>query len=214
MPNHISFIMDGNNRWSKKNSFSHYESYKRGGNNLISLSNYIFENYKTNFISAFALSNNNLNRSKKLISTLKNVLFVFLRDTLKKNYNFQISFIGDLSIFDRETKELLNKIQLQNISKKKKLIIFLNYSGRKDIETSYKANNKKKAYLNSLSTYNIPDPDMLIRTGGYQRISDFMLYQIAFTELFFTKKLWPDLSKKDINNFIKKYMITKRKFGI
>jgi undecaprenyl diphosphate synthase len=206
--------MDGNNRWSKKNSFSHYESYKRGGNNLISLSNYIFENYKTNFISAFALSNNNLNRSKKLISTLKNVLFVFLRDTLKKNYNFQISFIGDLSIFDRETKELLNKIQLQNISKKKKLIIFLNYSGRKDIETSYKANNKKKAYLNSLSTYNIPDPDMLIRTGGYQRISDFMLYQIAFTELFFTKKLWPDLSKKDINNFIKKYMITKRKFGI
>ena len=206
--------MDGNNRWSKINSFSNYESYKKGGNKLISLSNYIFENYKTNFISAFALSNNNLNRSKKLINTLKNVLFVFLRDALKKNYNFQISFIGDLSVFDGETKKLINKIQLQNISKKKKLIIFLNYSGRKDIETSYISNNKKKAYINSLSTYNIPDPDMLIRTGGYQRISDFMLYQIAFTELFFTKKLWPDLSKKDINNFIKKYKLTKRKFGI
>lgn len=206
--------MDGNNRWSKINNLSHYESYKRGGINLISLSNYIFENYKTNFISAFALSNNNLNRSKKLINTLKNVLLVFLRDTLKNNYNFQISFIGDLSVFDGEIKKLLNKIQLQNISKKKKLIIFLNYSGRKDIETSYKSNNKKKTYLNSLSTYNIPDPDMLIRTGGYQRISDFMLYQIAFTELFFTKKLWPDLSKKDINNFIKKYMLIKRKFGI
>lgn len=206
--------MDGNNRWSKINSFSHYESYKRGGNNLISLSNYIFENYKTNFISAFALSNNNLSRSKKFINTLKNVLSDFLRDTLNKNYNFQIFFIGDLSIFDRETKKLLNTIQSQNIIKKKKLFIFINYSGRKDIETAYKDGIKNKNYLKSLSTYNIPNPDMLIRTGGYQRISDFMLYQIAFTELFFSKKLWPDLSKKDINNFIKKYMLTKRKFGI
>jgi undecaprenyl diphosphate synthase len=213
MPNHISFIMDGNNRWSKLNSFSHYESYKRGANILISLANYIFENYKTNFISAFALSNNNLNRSTKFINTLKNVLLVFSKDTLNKDYNFNISFIGDLNLFNKETKKLLNEIETKNINKKKKLIIFLNYSGRKDIESSYNDNIKKKNYLGSLSTFNIPDPDMLIRTGGYQRVSDFMLYQIAFTELFFSKKLWPDLSKRDINNFINKYKSIKRKFG-
>ena len=120
-----------------------------------------------------------------------------------------------MNFFNEETRKLLNEIQLQNINKKKKLIIFLNYSGRKDIETAYTNKTKQKNnYLKSLSTYNIPDPDMLIRSGGYQRISYFMLYQIAFTELFFSNKLWPDLSKRDINNFINKYKSTKRKFGI
>ena len=215
MPNHISFIMDGNNRWSKLNNYNQHDAYKKGGNKLISLANYIFDNYKTNFVSAFALSNNNLKRSKKIIDTLKSVLLVFLKDTLYKNYNFQIIFIGDLNFFNEETRKLLNEIQLQNINKKKKLIIFLNYSGRKDIETAYTNKTKQKNnYLKSLSTYNIPDPDMLIRSGGYKRISDFMLYQIAFTELFFSNKLWPDLSKRDINNFINKYKSTKRKFGI
>ena len=215
MPNHISLLWTVIIVGQTLNNYNQHDAYKKGGNKLISLANYIFDNYKTNFVSAFALSNNNLKRSKKIIDTLKSVLLVFLKDTLYKNYNFQIIFIGDLNFFNEETRKLLNEIQLQNINKKKKLIIFLNYSGRKDIETAYTNKTKQKNnYLKSLSTYNIPDPDMLIRSGGYKRISDFMLYQIAFTELFFSNKLWPDLSKRDINNFKNKYKSTKRKFGI
>ena len=102
------------------------------------------------------------------------------------------------------------------------MIIYINYSGKDDIIKScndyLKIHPNKKItdtiIKNNLYSRDIPDPDILIRTGGYQRISDFMLYQLSFTELMFTKKLWPDLSNADLNKFIKKYYETERKFGL
>ena len=96
---HVAFIMDGNNRWSKKNNTSKFDAYKKGSNNLINLSNYIFENTKSQYISAFALSKNNLNRSKRLISTLKKVLSEFLDKKISNKHKniFHIKFIGDIS---------------------------------------------------------------------------------------------------------------------
>ena len=116
---------------------------------------------------------------------------------------------------------IINKIK--NIEKnkyklKKKLVIYLNYSGKDDIFNSIKSLNTlknltKNKLQSNLSSAGIPDPDILIRTGGFKRISDFMLYQISFTELFFKKKLWPDINKSDIKKIIKEFYRIDRKFG-
>ena len=213
--------MDGNNRWSKKNSQSKIDSYSKGAQKILSLSENIFKNYNVNYISAFALSNNNLNRAKTLINILKDILHKFLSDEKKiTKINFQIIFLGDLRFLGKNLNSKIEDLEKRNKNKKHKLLIFLNYSGRKDIESTYKNEkinslNKNNFRVNKLLlTKNIPDPEILIRTGGHQRISDFMLYQLAFTELFFLKKLWPDISNSDVRAVISKYKLINRKFGL
>ena len=213
--------MDGNNRWSKKNSQSKIDSYSKGAQKILSLSENIFKNYNVNYISAFALSHNNLNRTKTLINILKNILEKFLSEKKKiSTIKFQIIFLGDLRFLGKNLNSKIEDLEKRNKNKEHKLLIFLNYSGRKDIDLLYK--NEKINFLNKnnhkinklLLTKNIPDPEILIRTGGHQRISDFMLYQLAFTELFFLKKLWPDISNSDVRAVISKYKIINRKFGL
>ena len=220
-PKHIAFIMDGNKRWSKKNNLNQFDSYLAGANNLIKLSNHIFSKYKTSYISAFALSKSNLKRSASLVSTLIKVLESFLnRDPNEFSYNFQIIFVGDKSFLKSYLIEKINNLEQLNKTSNKKLYIYINYSGRDDIINSFnkmKLNGEKinkNKFKNNLVTNLLPDPDLLIRTGGYQRISDFMLYQISFTELIFTKTLWPNLKIFNIDNFIKKYQKIERKFGL
>ena len=212
--------MDGNNRWSIKNSKTKFDAYSKGARKLISISEYIFKNSNVRYISAFALSNNNLYRAKSIINILKNILSDYLDD--EKNIsklNFQIIFFGDLSFLGKKLNDKIKKLEKFKKNKKKKLLIFLNYSGRKDIKMQYTQRNIISNYENNsfnknLATNNIPDPEILIRTGGYQRISDFMLYQIAFTELFFLKKLWPDISNNDVKKIIFNFKLIKRKFGL
>ena len=215
--------MDGNNRWSKKNDKKPFEAYSSGAKRLLALSKHIFDNYEIYYISAFALSKKNLKRSSTIIKTLRRVLEYFLND--QKNLsqrNFQITFKGDFSFLDKKTINKIHLLEKDNPISKKNLIIYINYSGKDDIIKScndfYQLNSNKqitdKIFKKNLYSKNIPDPDVLIRTGGYQRISDFMLYQISFTELMFTKKLWPDLSNKDVDKFIDKYYKIERKFGL
>ena len=215
--------MDGNNRWSKKNDKKPFEAYSSGAKRLLALSKHIFDNYEIYYISAFALSKKNLKRSTTIIKTLRRVLEYFLND--QKNLsqrNFQITFKGDFSFLDKKTINKIHLLEKDNPISKKNLIIYINYSGKDDIIRScndfYHLNSNKqitdKIFKKNLYSKNIPDPDVLIRTGGYQRISDFMLYQISFTELMFTKKLWPDLSNKDVDKFIDKYYKIERKFGL
>ena len=214
--------MDGNNRWSIKNQKSKVFSYTKGAENLIKLANFIFTSTTATYVSAFALSTNNLNRSASIINLIKKILNKFLDDELNKNnLKFSILFKGDLSFLNNDTQNKINLVEKKNINSKKKLIIFINYSGRNDILNTInkiiflKLKEINYKNINSyLSTTNIPDPDILIRTGGFQRISDFFLYQISFTELFFTKKLWPDLTNEDIKKIINKYILIQRKFGI
>lgn len=215
--------MDGNNRWSKKNDKKPFDAYSSGAKRLLALSKHIFDNYEIYYISAFALSKKNLKRSSTIIKTLRRVLEDFLND--QKNLsqrNFQITFKGDFSFLDKKTINKIHLLEKDNPISKKNLIIYINYSGKDDIIRScndfYHLNSNKqitdKIFKKNLYSKNIPDPDVLIRTGGYQRISDFMLYQISFTELMFTKKLWPDLSNKDLDKFIDKYYKIERKFGL
>ena len=215
--------MDGNNRWSKKNNKRHFEAYSSGAKRLLALSTHIFNNYEIYYISAFALSKKNLKRSSTIIKTLRKVLEYFLDDQNNLTQrNFQITFKGDFSFLDNKTINKIHLLEKDNPDSKKNLIIYINYSGKDDIIKSfndlYTLNLNKKITDNiikkSLYSKNIPDPDVLIRTGGYQRISDFMLYQISFTELMFTKKLWPDLSNTDVDKFIDKFYKIERKFGL
>ena len=212
--------MDGNNRWAKKNNFNIYETYKKGAKNLIKLSEYIFKKYQTETVSAFALSSHNLYRPKKIISQLIKILEDFSSHIIdNSNHNFKIIFIGDYNFLPKNLIQKLKKVEEINKFNKNKLIIFLNYSGKNDILNSLIKISKEKRIINkknienSLQTSNLPDPDLIIRTGGFQRLSDFMLYQASFTELFFSKKLWPDFKVTDLDRVILKFNNTKRKFG-
>jgi len=214
---HIAFIMDGNNRWSKKRNKTEFESYKIGAEKLIDLSKYLFDHFNTKTISAFALSNNNTKRSKDLINTLKKVLEFFLDSNLEKNHNFSIKFKGDLDFFSKNILDKIFEIEKKTAKNNQCLLIFLNYSGQLDIlraaqKYNFKSLNKNK-FQKLLTTHSFNNPDILIRTGGYHRLSDFFLYQISFTELFFLKKLWPDLNTRDLDKIINKYNSIERKFG-
>ena len=209
--------MDGNNRYSKKNNIKLFDSYKLGAEKLLKISKNLFENYKVNTVSAFGLSNNNTKRSKILINTLKNVFDNFLDRDDFKEYPYKIIFKGDLSFFPKKTLDKLRRFKKKSITSKKKLIIYLNYSGQIDIikaAINYNYKNIDLVKFKKLLTTNISsEPDILIRTGGFSRISDFFLFDLAFTELFFIKKLWPEITIGDLNKIISKYMKIERKFG-
>jgi undecaprenyl diphosphate synthase len=212
--------MDGNTRWAKKNNQSLYYSYKRGSLKLLNLTDYLFKNYDLSLVSSFALSSHNLKRSAKTISILKKVLIDFLdSDVSNDKYKFNIKFIGDLSFLNSSLVSKMNNLEARKQNYNKSLIIFINYSGRQDIIDSINKQKKKNLIKKEnlkyfLLTKDIHDPDLIIRTGGFQRISDFMLFQIAFSELVFIKKLWPDLNNSDLKTIIRKYHNIERKFGI
>ena len=206
--------MDGNNRWSRKKSLSHIEGYKNGANKLFSISKYIFKEYDVNYISAFALSKNNLCRPKKILDSIKIVLNNSLNNLDDHNFEFDIQFIGDFNFLSNTIKKKIFDIN-KTKKFKKKLIIFLNYSGKDDIISASKySNSDKMSFEKNLHTKKLPDPDLLIRSGGFSRLSNFMLYQLAFTELFFSKKLWPEIQPYDIKRIISKYNLIDRKFGL
>jgi len=207
-------------RWSKLKKLNYFDSYLAGAKNLLNLSEYIFKNYNISYISAFALSKNNLKRSPKLISTLKDVLEYFLNSEQKdKKKNYQVIFKGDKSFLKSYLIKKIDKLENLNINCSKKLFIYINYSGQDDILEACKKLIKSKKrvnynnFIDNLVTKNVPFPDMLIRTGGYKRISDFMLFQSSFSELMFTDKLWPNFKKVDLDKFIQNYNKIDRKFG-
>ena len=211
--------MDGNNRWSKKKSLTKFNAYKEGSKTLINLSNYIFKNTDAKFISAFALSKNNLNRSKNLITTLKKVLLEFLNKKINKEIenSFKIKFIGDRNFLNLEINKKIDQVERLEQNSLKSLLIYINYSGKDDIKQAaerYCIDKNKTKFEDYLLTKNIPDPDLLIRTGSYKRLSDFLIYQSTFTEFFFINKLWPDMSNRDLTKILNKFYSLERKFGL
>ena len=213
--------MDGNNRWSIKRKINLFDSYLVGSKKLLSISNYIFSNYETKYITSFALSKNNLNRPSEKLKTLIKVLEYFVDDKHKLNeFKFNILIKGNFSFLNRKLIKKINELNLDNKNYSKSLIILLNYSGQDEIFDSVKQIVKNKEKVNkhnfekNLLLSGIPNPDMLIRTGGYKRISNYMLYQLAFTDFFFTKKLWPDINNNDIKKFYNIFYKLDRKFGL
>ena len=197
--------MDGNNRWSEKNSINPFDTYIKGSKKLLEISEYVFSNFETQYITAFALSKNNLKRTNEKIKMLKAVIKYFLEDldTISK-YKYRISIKGNLNFLSKRLINKINELNSTNQKYKKTLFILVNYSGQDDILNSitqlkqFKLKLNKTNFEKNLLLGSVPNPDILIRTGGYHRISNFMLYQLSFTDFFFLKKLWPDLKKNDV----------------
>ena len=170
--------MDGNHRWSEKNRLDPFDGYIKGSKKLLEISNYIFDNFDTQYITAFALSKNNLKRTNKKIKILKSVIRYFLEDLDSlSRFKFKISIKGNLGFLEKGLINKINDLNSRNLRYKKNLIILVNYSGQDDILNSIikisklKLKPNRKNFEKNLFFSSLPNPDLLIRTGGYQRIS-------------------------------------------
>ena len=221
---HIAIIMDGNRRWASDNNLPSYEGHKKGAENLWNIINNIQE-FKLKFLTVFVFSTENWKRSRKEISFLMRLLNQFLDHTLTKiNENsFKVRFIGDFSPFEKKIRDKIKIIQSNSKSNKGIVItLALNYGGRLDIisainEILIQNKNLKPISEKDFKEYTLnkelPDPDLLIRTGGEMRLSNFLLWDLAYTELMFVPQLWPDFDKLILEKCISDYSKRIRKYG-
>jgi len=218
--NHVAIIMDGNGRWGLKYKSSRNEGHKAGLNTVEKI---IKESIKQNinFLTLYAFSTENWNRPKKEVNYLFNLLENFLLtkiDNLHKQ-NIKLNIIG-VKNFSKKLNKLLS-LSEKKTSKNTTLQInlALNYGSKFEILNALKKLNKNNDKINEknfkqhLQTKNIPDPELLIRTGNTKRLSNFLLWQLAYAEIFFEKKLWPDFNEKDFVRIIKNFKKIKRNFG-
>ena len=217
---HVAIIMDGNGRWGLKNKNSRNAGHKAGLNTVEKVIKETIKN-KIRFLTLYAFSTENWRRPKKEISYLFNLLETFLISRIEELHkqNIKLKVIG-VKNFSSKLNQLLNKSE-KKTSRNTKLQInlALNYGSKFELINAFKnlkKNNDKiteKNFIKYLQTKNIPDPDLLIRTGNTKRLSNFLLWQLAYAEIFFEKKLWPEFNEKDYNNIIKNYKSIKRNFG-
>ncbi|MBD1160208.1 di-trans,poly-cis-decaprenylcistransferase [Pelagibacterales bacterium SAG-MED14] len=218
--NHVAIIMDGNGRWGLKNKNSRNAGHKAG---LVVVEKIIKETIKRKikFLTLYAFSTENWKRPKKEINYLFNLLENFLTkkiDDLNKQ-NIKLKILG-VKNFSNKLNNLLKKVE-KKTSKNSLLQInlALNYGSKFELIQAFKKLSKSKKIINekniseSLQTRKIPDPELLIRTGNTKRLSNFLLWQLAYSEIFFVKKLWPDFNKDDYYKIINEYKLIKRNFG-
>ena len=219
LPNHVAIVMDGNGTWSKKNNLKRRDGHQAGVKTAKKIVGYSIEKGIKN-ITLYALSNENLARSKGELKNLFDIFFFSFseeKDFLFEN-NIKIKFIGDLEKLPKKLRE--NAIYLENSTKKNKrlnLFIALNYGGKQDIKQAVKKILNKKDqngnFENFLLSKDLPEVDLLIRTGGFKRLSNFILWQISYAELYFTDVLWPNFNKRNFFKALDWYSSTNRKFG-
>ena len=217
---HVAIIMDGNGRWGlqKKNNRNH--GHKKG---LETVEKIIAETIKQKikYLTLYAFSTENWKRPKKEINFLFNLLQNFLINRLDELHkkNIKLKIIG-VKNFSPKLNKLLIKSEKKTLNNNKLQInLALNYGSKFELINAFKKLVKSKKKLNEkniskyLQTKDIPDPDLLIRTGDTKRLSNFLLWQLAYSEIFFEKKLWPDFTEKDYSNIIKKFRNIKRNYG-
>ena len=218
--NHVAIIMDGNGRWGVKYKKSRNAGHKAGLKTVERIIKASVQN-KIKHLTLFAFSTENWKRPEEEVRYLFNLLESFLQNKIEDLHNQEIKFkILGTKKFSKKLNNLL-KIAEKKTFKNKKLQINLavNYGSKLEILNAVKKISKKKEIINEknlekyLQTKDIPDPDILIRTGNTNRLSNFLLWQLAYTEIFFEKKLWPAFNDKDYNKIIKKYKKIKRNFG-
>ena len=218
--NHVAIIMDGNGRWGLKHKNSRNEGHKFG---LKTVEKIIKESIKQkiNFLTLYAFSTENWNRPKKEINYLFNLLENFLSNKLDDLHkkNIKLNIIG-IKSFSKKLNKLLNSSERKTYKNTTLQInLAINYGSKLEILNSIKKMKKNNDKINEknfekyLQTKNIPNPELLIRTGNTKRLSNFLLWQLAYAEIFFEKKLWPDFNEKDYIRIIKKFQKTKRNFG-
>ena len=219
--NHVAIIMDGNGRWGLKKKKSRNSGHKAGLNTVENIIKHTIKN-KIKFLTLYAFSTENWKRPQKEISFLFNLLQSFLKEkTNKLNKNgIKLKIIGDKSNFSNKLKKaLINSEKITKNNKKLQINLALNYGAKNEILNAISLIKKKKISFTennvnkNLYTNDSPNPDILIRTGNTKRLSNFLLWQIAYTEIFFEKKLWPEFSTQDYNRILEKFKQLKRNFG-
>ena len=218
--NHIAIIMDGNGRWGLKYKRSRNAGHKAGLNTVEKVIKESIK-HKIKYLTLYAFSTENWKRPKKEIKYLFNLLENFLLNRIEDLHkqNIKLNIIG-IKSFSKKFNLLLDSSEKKTLKNTKLQInLALNYGSRFEILDAFRKLIKKKEKINEknfikyLQTKNVPDPDILIRTGNTKRLSNFLLWQIAYTEIFFVKKLWPDFNERDYKKVIKKFINIKRNFG-
>ncbi len=219
--NHVAIIMDGNGRWGLKKKKSRNSGHKAGLNTVENIIKHTIKN-KIKFLTLYAFSTENWKRPQKEISFLFNLLQNFLKKkTNKLNKNgIKLKIIGDKNNFSKKLKKsLINSEKITKNNKKLQINLALNYGAKNEILNAISLIKKKKISFTenninkNLYTNDSPNPDILIRTGNTKRLSNFLLWQIAYTEIFFEKKWWPEFSTQDYNRILEKFKQLKRNFG-
>ena len=221
-PSHIAIIMDGNGRWGLKKYNDRNKGHFYGLQNI----NKVIKNcikLHIKYLTLYTFSTENWNRPKKEIE----YLFFLFKFFYQKNFNkinknnIRIKFIGDLKNIPADLKVIIKKIQEKTKNNNRITVVFaFNYGAKSELINAFKKIHKNKnnkiteeLITNNLYTKNIPDPDILVRTGGEKRLSNFLLWQLSYAELFFIEKNWPDFNFLDLKKIVNKFRGIKRRFG-
>ena len=221
-PKHVAIIMDGNGRWGLKKNKTRNYGHSRGIKTVEKIIQASLKK-RLKFLTLFTFSTENWRRPKGEINFLFKLLENYIDKELKRliEQNIKIKIIGNLNKMPSNLVQKLKKVE--KFTKKNfnlQINVALNYGSRQEIIFALKKLNKKMLQINekticcNLYTKNIPDPDILIRTGGYQRLSNFIMFNLTYTELFFTETLWPDFTKKEFNSIVDKFLKINRKYGL
>ena len=216
--NHVAFIMDGNGRWGKKNGKGRNYGHIKGVETLKKIVK-ISIKLKIPVVTFYVFSSENWKRPKKEVNFLFNLIKNYFSKEIKNinDQGIRLNIIGEIDKLALDIKLVLKKsIDLTKNNKKIIVNLAINYGSKNEILNTLKKIKKKinlKNFEKNLYTKNLPNPDILIRTGGHNRLSNFMLWQIAYSEIFFLKKLWPEFSSSDFSKIISKFKKIKRNFG-
>ena len=225
VPNHVAIIMDGNRRWAKKRGLPTSMGHSEGAKTLEKIADDC-EELGIKFLTVYAFSTENWKRSKDEVDYLMKLLAKNIRDFDKriKNRNIRFRLVGDITGLNSDLQEGIRSIEERTKDKTGLTVnIAINYGGRAELTYAMKKileNNLKVEDIDEntvskfLQTKDSPDPDLLIRTGGEQRLSGFLLWQVAYSELYFTDVLWPDFNTEELEKAILEYNNRKRNFGV
>lgn len=223
-PSHIAIIMDGNGRWGLKKYNDRNKGHYYGLLNINKVIEHCIK-IKIKYLTLYTFSTENWNRPKKEIDYLFFLFKYFYKNNFNKlnKNNIKIKFIGDLKNIPKDLKIIIKKIEDKTKNNNTITVIFaFNYGAKSELVNAFKNIIKNKTKVNEINeelinnylyTNNIPDPDILIRTGGEKRLSNFLLWQLSYAELFFINKNWPDFNFFDLKKVINTFKVTKRKFG-
>lgn len=218
---HIAFIMDGNGRWAQKRGMPRTYGHKEGVKVFENIAKYCAD-LGLEAVTVYAFSTENWKRPKTEVETLMSLMDQYLEEFAKRSneYDVELHFIGDISALTPELQQKIKKAQQISSGKPCKLCIALNYGGRDEIVHACNAliqEGKQHVTAEDISkhlyTANIPDPDLIVRTGGEMRLSNFLLWQAAYAEFYATDKLWPDLRPEDVDQAIHAFYGRSRRYG-
>ena len=222
IPNHIAIVMDGNGRWALSKNLDRFKGHEKGVKVVKEVTKYCSE-IGVKYLTLYTFSNENWKRPANEVISLMKLFRKTLIDEINLILENDIKFkvIGDKTKLDILTRKKIDDLESKTKNNKNmQLILALSYGSRQEIITAVNnllQKNKNKVnlddFINSLFTRNIPDPDILIRTGFEKRISNFLLWQIAYSEIFFVDEYWPNFNKKILENIIKDYNLRERRYG-